>query len=111
MVGLLDVRLPDRVPGGREVAELLAEERARFAAANQRSAAAFAEASRHLLGGVPMPWMAKWAGGFPVYLAEAHGARVVDVDGHEYADLCLGDTGAMAGHSPGPTVAPRASAR
>ena len=52
-----------------------------------------------------MPWMAKWAGGFPVYLAEAHGARVVDIDGHEYADLCLGDTGAMAGHSPAPTVA------
>ena len=50
-----------------------------------------------------MPWMAKWAGGFPVYLAEAHGARVVDIDGHEYADLCLGDTGAMAGHSPAPT--------
>jgi glutamate-1-semialdehyde 2,1-aminomutase len=49
--------------------------------------------------------MAKWAGGFPVYLAEARGATVVDVDGHEYADLCLGDTGAMAGHSPAATVA------
>ena len=53
-----------------------------------------------LLAGVPMPWMAMWPGGFPVYLAEAHGARVVDVDGNEYADFCLGDTGAMAGHSP-----------
>jgi glutamate-1-semialdehyde 2,1-aminomutase len=83
---------------------LLGEERGRFAAEHPRSAAAHAEASRHLLGGVPMPWMAKWAGGFPVYLAEAHGARVVDLDGHEYADLCLGDTGAMASHSPAPTV-------
>ena len=46
-----------------------------------------------------------WAGGFPVYLAEAHGARVVDVDGNEYVDFCLGDTGAMAGHSPEPTMA------
>ena len=73
--------------------------------ARPRSRAAHDEAARHLLGGVPMPWMAKWAGGFPVYLAEAHGARVVDIDGHEYADLCLGDTGAMAGHSPAPTVA------
>jgi glutamate-1-semialdehyde 2,1-aminomutase len=45
-----------------------------------------------------------WAGGHPVYLAEAHGARVVDVDGNEYADLCLGDTGAMAGHAPEPTM-------
>jgi glutamate-1-semialdehyde 2,1-aminomutase len=51
-----------------------------------------------------MSWMAMWAGGHPVYLAEAHGARVVDVDGNEYADLCLGDTGAMAGHSPEPTM-------
>jgi glutamate-1-semialdehyde 2,1-aminomutase len=90
-----------RMTGGA----LLAAERARFAAANPRSAAAHAEASRHLLGGVPMPWMAKWAGGFPVVLAAAHGASVVDVDGHEYADFCLGDTGAMAGHSPVPTVA------
>jgi len=86
------------------LSSLLAEERARFAAEHPRSAAAHAEATPHLLGGVPMPWMAKWAGGFPVYLAEAHGARVVDLDGHEYADLCLGDTGAMAGHSPRPTV-------
>jgi hypothetical protein len=52
-----------------------------------------------------MPWMSKWAGGFPLQLAEARGARVVDVDAHEYADLCLGDTGAMAGHSPPATVA------
>ena len=58
-----------------------------------------------LLGGVPMSWMTMWAGAHPVYLAEAHGATVVDVDGNEYADFCLGDTGAMAGHSPEPTVA------
>jgi glutamate-1-semialdehyde 2,1-aminomutase len=51
-----------------------------------------------------MSWMGMWAGGHPVYLAEAHGARVVDVDGNEYADLCLGDTGAMAGHAPEPTM-------
>jgi glutamate-1-semialdehyde 2,1-aminomutase len=55
-----------------------------------------------LLAGVPMSWMTMWAGAHPVYLAEAHGATVVDVDGHEYADFCLGDTGAMAGHSPVP---------
>jgi len=87
------------------LASLLADERERFAAARPRSRAAHADAARHLLGGVPMPWMAKWAGGFPVYLAEARGACVVDVDGHEYADLCLGDTGAMAGHSPSATIA------
>jgi glutamate-1-semialdehyde 2,1-aminomutase len=29
----------------------------------------------------------------------------VDVDGNEFIDLCLGDTGSMTGHSPAPTVA------
>src|SRR5712692_10820080 len=35
---------------------------------------------------------------------EAHGAELFDVDGHRYVDLCLGDTGAMTGHSPSATV-------
>lgn len=52
-----------------------------------------------------MTWMNKWAGGYPLYLARAHGNRITDLDGHEYVDFALGDTGAMAGHSPGPTVA------
>lgn len=47
-----------------------------------------------------MPWMARWSGGFPVYAASAAGSRIVDVDGHAYVDLCLGDSGAMGGHSP-----------
>ena len=59
--------------------------------------------------GVPMPWMAKWVGGYPLFYAEARGARVVDVDGNEYVDFALGDTGSMPGHSPEPTV--RAVAR
>ena len=51
-----------------------------------------------------MSWMRKWAGGFPPVVAEAHGATVVDLDGQRYVDLCLGDTGAMAGHAPAPVV-------
>jgi glutamate-1-semialdehyde 2,1-aminomutase len=51
-----------------------------------------------------MPWMVRWPGGFPVFAAEAQGARFRDVDGHEYVDFCLGDTAAMTGHSPKPTV-------
>jgi glutamate-1-semialdehyde 2,1-aminomutase len=47
-----------------------------------------------------MTWMAKWVGGHPLYAASAHGATVEDVDGHRYVDFSLGDTGAMAGHSP-----------
>jgi glutamate-1-semialdehyde 2,1-aminomutase len=52
-----------------------------------------------------MTWMAKWVGGHPVYAASAHGARIEDVDGNAYVDFSLGDTAAMAGHSPPATVA------
>jgi glutamate-1-semialdehyde 2,1-aminomutase len=87
------------------VGSLLDRERARFAEAHARSRALHERARASLLAGVPMSWMAMWAGAHPVYLAEAHGAAVTDVDGNEYADFCLGDTGAMAGHSPAPTMA------
>jgi glutamate-1-semialdehyde 2,1-aminomutase len=56
-------------------------------------------------GGVPMSWMAKWPGKYPLFVASAQGAHFVDVDGNEFIDLCLGDTGSMTGHSPAPTVA------
>ena len=52
-----------------------------------------------MLGGVPMPWMTRWPGAFPVFFATASGAHVTDVDGREYVDFCLGDTGAMVGHA------------
>ena len=47
-----------------------------------------------------MNWMVKWAGAFPPFVREAQGAHFFDVDGHRYIDFCLGDTGAMTGHSP-----------
>jgi glutamate-1-semialdehyde 2,1-aminomutase len=83
---------------------LLADERTAYAESHPRSAAAYAHAQPHLLGGVPMTWMNMAAGGFPLYLKGARGARVTDIDEREYIDLALGDTGAMAGHSPEPTV-------
>jgi glutamate-1-semialdehyde 2,1-aminomutase len=82
------------------LASLLAAELERFRAEHPRSAELHERAQRSLVGGVPMPWMMLWAGGFPVAVERASGNRVVDVDGHEYVDLCLGDTGAMTGHSP-----------
>jgi glutamate-1-semialdehyde 2,1-aminomutase len=88
----------------RRLESLLERERAQFAADHPRSVELAERARGSLLHGVPMPWMAKWAGGTPVFLAEAHGSRVIDVDGHEYVDVALGDTGAMPGHSPEPTV-------
>ena len=84
---------------------LLAAERARFAETHPHSAAAYSEGGRHLFGGVPMTWMNMAAGRFPLYLRGARGARVTDIDAHEYVDFALGDTGAMAGHSPEPVLA------
>jgi glutamate-1-semialdehyde 2,1-aminomutase len=49
-----------------------------------------------------MNWMVCRA--FPPVVREAQGAHFYDVDGHRYVDFCLGDTGAMTGHSPHATV-------
>ena len=82
---------------------LVAEER-RFTQTHPRSLALFERAKEHMLGGVPMSWMVRWAGGFPIFVKEGKGAHFTDVDGHDYLDLCLGDTGAMTGHAPDVTV-------
>ena len=87
-----------------QLAALIARERETYERENPRSRELHSEARGSLLGGVPMSWMAMWVGGFPLYQERAHGSTIVDVDGHEYADFCLGDTGAMAGHSPEPTM-------
>ena len=81
----------------------LEEERATYATRSPRSRELYEQAD-HLFGRVPMTWMNKWAGGYPLYLATAHGNRITDVDGNEYIDFALGDTGAMAGHSPEATI-------
>ena len=83
---------------------LMEREQQRFVAERPKSNALFERARKTLLGGVPMNWMAKWAGAFPPFVREAHGAEFFDVDGHRYIDFCLGDTGAMTGHSPSATV-------
>jgi glutamate-1-semialdehyde 2,1-aminomutase len=89
---------------GISLDDLLSRELDRFEREHPRSRELTTRAERSLLAGVPMPWMIRWAGGFPVFAVEAHGARFRDVDGHEYVDFCLGDTAAMTGHSPAPTV-------
>jgi glutamate-1-semialdehyde 2,1-aminomutase len=79
-------------------------EQKRFVDERPKSKALFERAGKSLLGGVPMNWMVKWAGAFPPFVREAQGAHFYDVDGHRYIDFCLGDTGAMTGHSPFATV-------
>lgn len=87
------------------IAALATRERERFAETHPRSRELHERARGSLLSGVPMNWMTRWPGSFPVFMSEARGATLTDVDGNLYADLCLGDTGAMSGHSPTPTVA------
>jgi glutamate-1-semialdehyde 2,1-aminomutase len=86
------------------LAQLTAEETDRFAAARPRSRELATRAREHMPGGVPMSWMVKWPGPFPVFVDAAHGAHFTCVDGIDHVDLCLGDTGAMVGHSPTATV-------
>jgi len=82
------------------LAELIKQEEQRFVEEHPRSQQLFTQAKANLLGGVPMNWMVRWAGAFPLFVAEAEGAHFTDVDGRDYLDLCLGDTGAMTGHAP-----------
>src|SRR3954451_6691602 len=83
----------------QHLADLRTAEDQRFLDLHPRSAELATHARGPLLAGVPMPWMTRWPGAFPVFAASATGARLVDVDGLEYVDLCLGDTGAMTGHA------------
>ena len=83
---------------------LMQREQKKFVDERPKSKALFERARKSLLAGVPMNWMVKWAGAFPPFVREAQGAHFFDVDGHRYADFCLGDTGAMTGHSPFATV-------
>jgi len=84
---------------------LIERERLRFAREHPRCAALAADAAKHFPGAVPMHWMADWGTPFPLFIAAAQGAELEDVDGHRYRDFCLGDTGAMFGHSPAAIVA------
>jgi glutamate-1-semialdehyde 2,1-aminomutase len=79
-------------------------ERARFIASHPNSETLAAQAAPHWLFGVPLHWMSDWSTPFALQVASAQGACVTDVDGHDYADFCLGDTGAMFGHTPAAVV-------
>jgi glutamate-1-semialdehyde 2,1-aminomutase len=87
------------------VRRLLETELAAFADRHPRTRALHERAGASLLDGVPMNWMVKWAGPFPLFLESATGAHATCADGHDYVDLCLGDTGAMAGHGAEPVIA------
>ncbi len=93
-----------RVITDQKLAELRDREIALYESRTIKSGQLFKEAQAMLLNGVPMPWMGDWGTRYPMFVERASGNRVIDVDGNEYIDFCLGDTGAMFGHSPEPTV-------
>ncbi len=84
----------------KRVAQLMDEELRRFERTHPKSKILFERAKGSLLAGVPMNWMVRWAGSYPIFVNRGQGAFVEDVDGNRYLDLCLGDTGSMFGHSP-----------
>lgn len=77
----------------------------RFRQDRPKSGKAWQEASANMPDGVPMLWMAKWPGPWPVFVESALGSHFTDLDGIDHVDFCLGDTGAMAGHAPAASVA------
>lgn len=84
--------------------QLFAKELELFIEKHPESKKLHAKAAGPMMNGVPMSWMKKWPGPYPVYVARAKGAHFSDVDGNDYVDFCLGDTGAMVGHSPDASV-------
>jgi len=84
----------------KRVKELMDIEVEAFVKEHPKSKALFERAKGSLLAGVPMNWMVRWAGPYPIFSKSAQGTYITDIDGHEYLDLCLGDTGSMFGHSP-----------
>lgn len=89
------------VPDTASLTTLLQREQAQFAALHPRSRELYAAGQQNYLYGAPSHWMRRWAGGFPLYVSEASGARLRCVDGRDYVDFCLGDSGGMCGHAPG----------
>lgn len=83
---------------------LLRVEERQFLDRHPKSYALYQRARKSLHGGVPMLWMIRWAGSFPIFVEKGFGGHFTDVDGNQYIDFCLGDTGAMTGHAPRATV-------
>jgi glutamate-1-semialdehyde 2,1-aminomutase len=98
--------VPERVAGvaSARLQSLYERECAVYAAARPRSRSLSAGGPHGYYAGVPLHWMLDWPMPFPMIVAAAVGATLRDVDGIELADFCLGDTGSMFGHSPGPVV-------
>ncbi len=88
----------------KRLEQLFAKELELFVQTHPESKELHDKAAGPMMNGVPMSWMKKWPGPYPVYVKNAKGAHFSDVDGNDYVDFCLGDTGAMVGHSPDASI-------
>ena len=88
----------------QRIGELFAAEQRRYVDAHPRSLQRTGHGIAGFYDGVPMHWMKDWSMPFPFVVESARGATLADIDGNEYADFCLGDTGSMFGHSPAPVI-------
>ncbi len=79
-------------------------ERERYLAIHPTSLTLSKRSNAHFLYGVPMHWMNDWGMPVPLFVEKAFGAHFTCADGIDYTDFCLGDTGAMFGHSPLPVA-------
>jgi glutamate-1-semialdehyde 2,1-aminomutase len=89
----------------QKLEKVLEQEIQLFAREHPKCYALYQRAKDSLLDGVPMNWMVRWAGGYPLFVDHAKGAHFTCADGKQFLDFCLGDTGAMVGHSPDGPVA------
>ncbi len=88
----------------KAIATLQQQEAETFLSRRPQSRALYGQAQAHLPGGVPMHWMKDWGTPVPLFIDHARGITLTDIDGNRYRDFCLGDTGAMFGHSPAPVA-------
>ena len=101
---ITDKQTPYRMINDEQLHQLRAREDKIFFERTKKSKEAFDNAQEMLLNGTPTPWMGDWGTQHPIFVSTASGNKLTDIDGNVYTDYCLGDTGAMFGHSPEATA-------
>lgn len=90
------------------IGALLAREQLRHERANPESARLAAACAAHWFADATPRLAADSPQAFPLFVREAHGARLVDADGHAYSDFRLGESAALFGHGLDAVAAARA---
>jgi len=81
-----------------KLAAQLELERRRYVSQHRKSMEKKAERSGVLLYNAPMNWMQQWPLEVPITVERGEKHKVIDADGNEYIDFCLGYSAAFPGH-------------